>query len=221
MNFRSLGFVSTFFGPFTIAFPWGPGSCNSPDPFGPAHAVGSPGLSGTLDDGDFIVTVAGEKLTLNGPNRFAPGEYPIKLEAGCAEEFKGFLVRLSSDEVADTTGLLTSSQMNVEDSLVSCGDMLVGSLSHLDNAPKQAITGTINWPLVTDNIRLDVSVVVSNNALDGSVYYISNFELETTNAKGKKKGKSDKSTKCSKSSKSGKKRRLAGSVDRRSGVRGL
>lgn len=169
---------------FAQALPIRPLSCASPQPlFGPHTAPGFVG--GTeLDDFSLEVRINGQILNpAEAVSLLVNANNVIELIATGDMIFRGFLLKLSSTDGADTTGYLVSSDDNIDtsDSLDLCTALNASSLSHTSNMNRTSIKARLMIDETFDDLKLEATVVISNGvAAPGSEWYQSSYNITVT-----------------------------------------
>eukprot|EP00542_Grammatophora_oceanica_P007118 CAMPEP_0194059282 /NCGR_PEP_ID=MMETSP0009_2-20130614/68577_1 /TAXON_ID=210454 /ORGANISM="Grammatophora oceanica, Strain CCMP 410" /LENGTH=274 /DNA_ID=CAMNT_0038709761 /DNA_START=46 /DNA_END=866 /DNA_ORIENTATION=+ len=170
------------------AFPTQPGSCNEDNPLGGFHLTRAPSAtegSGGIGDGGFELVFGDVPLfDMAGVVNVVEANEMIELRVLSSNTdgfFRGFLIRISDfgDMIDDATMILQPRDSDAQ-RLGACNSMNIPSLAHTQNFNKTSIVGFFEYPMpVSENpIRLEVTVVVANNAGEGSVWYYSDFRLE-------------------------------------------
>ncbi|GAX25608.1 hypothetical protein FisN_28Hh083 [Fistulifera solaris] len=149
------------------ANPSGAGACpaGAAAPGGP-HLTGSPGLVGELSEGNYVVSVGGSPIVLDGTPIDVPLDFDIQVTAD-GTEFKGILIRVGGAGVDQ----VTSSDLTAP--AEACGD--VGSVTHSDNSPKTVGTASVSLDAAA-TLDVDISVVLENED-NVSTFYYSAFQI--------------------------------------------
>lgn len=148
---------------------------------GGLHNTANTVLTGELSKDDIELQINGVALQPGVPFDIEIGkDYDWKLiTAGTC--FRGFLVRLGrGNGNVDTRHSLTASGYTAQLAQTSCIDAwLVGGVTHNSNVLKNLEQGKLTVHLPSQNMPLDVTVVIQNR--NGySVYYYSQFTLHAS-----------------------------------------
>jgi hypothetical protein len=160
------------FAPFIIqAAPTGACSCDG----GKAAVEGSHVLgnvvTGMLIDGGFDLVVNGQyKLDPSILTSVEVGKtLTLSIKGG---PFRGILLRMGA--VGLTMIPATNFQL-----AIACMESNVAGITHTENAGKSGLTSIGEFRVPTEQeLEVDVTVVVSNNANDGSVYYYNSYQMK-------------------------------------------
>jgi hypothetical protein len=156
-----------------LAFPEMAGGCDRGVPSVGASHVSDLATTGSLKDGNITVTL--NRIPLVNYSTVSINQN-YKLEVRSPNGFRGLLVRVTGEDFT-----FTSDDENFQDAEACSADSnvprletIVG-LSHKDNDLKNRASGDIKFILEQD-FQVDITVVVSNNANDGSEYYFTSFQ---------------------------------------------
>jgi hypothetical protein len=174
-----VGVVFVAFGPLSSAeaYSTGAGQC-----IGGMAAVGAPhmtatAVTGPLSDASLVVAVNNRVFNVSEIGNFyveTGTDYTILIQAQDGS-FRGALIRASSDDGAEFT-----LEPGVNGQVASvCTDPGVLGVTHTSNDLKTELGATLNIA-VAGTIVLDVTVVQSQNANDGSVYFYTPYALTAT-----------------------------------------
>ncbi|GAX21390.1 hypothetical protein FisN_28Lu119 [Fistulifera solaris] len=148
-----------------VAGPNGASACpaGAAAPAGP-HVEYTPGLLGEVTEGNYVVSVSGSPIPLDGTVVEAGLDFDIQVTGA---EFKGILIRVggaTADQVT-STDLVAPAE--------ACAG--VGSVNHGENILKSVGTATVSLdaPTILD---IDLSIVVENTA-GASTFYYSAFQI--------------------------------------------
>ncbi|GAX25606.1 hypothetical protein FisN_28Hu078 [Fistulifera solaris] len=143
-----------------------------------AHVENTPGLVGGVSEGNYIVSVGGSPITLDGNVVEAGLDFDIQVTGA---EFKGILIRVggaSADQVT-STDLVAPAE--------ACVD--VGSVNHVENSLKSVGTATVSLDAPT-TLDIDLSIVVENTA-GASTFYYSAFQIDAVDDSAPTDGETD------------------------------
>jgi hypothetical protein len=141
---------------------------------GGTHLCNEPIVTGSLADGGFTVFV--DQDTLTDTMDIAMNTAYL-IYVGNAPTFRGALLRFASTSGTDGAFTLEPDDSGTA-AAAACntvGDGVLG-LTHVDSEPKFAMTGVLKANTV-GSIALDITVVISNNNVNGSSYYYSPYTL--------------------------------------------
>lgn len=135
--------------------------------------------TGQIQVGGFDVFINDVKLvvTTTGPNIFdfdAGVDNKLTIKSSDGDQFRGVLIILSQNQT-NTKEALTP--LAPYQDPIACEKLPYGGLTHSEPSLKSTADGTLRWDTVGDIVSLDVNIVVVNNAVDGSVYYYTNYKL--------------------------------------------
>ena len=153
------------------AFSTGAGGCNggmaAAEEFHLDESNGREVRGGALIDGEIVVSIGGQILTVTNAIDVPIGE-DLLLSVNAEDiEYKGVLVRLEAPSGVDTGGALLPGA-NTQVAQV-CSDPIIG-ITHTDSATKSMSTGTIRFDEEVLNIALDITVVFENSVVSAFVY---------------------------------------------------
>lgn len=158
-----------------LAYPTGAGGCASG-----VAAVGGTHLTynrttGPLADGNFQVFLDDTtELAPNTTTMITPSqEYMIRIVASGDAFFEGALIRV------DGTGTTLEPGLNAQTAM-ACTDAASGA-THVNTTEKTEFTATFGTD-GTENVIVDVTVVVVSSASEGSIYYYDQFVLQPEGA---------------------------------------
>ncbi|CAB9503685.1 expressed unknown protein [Seminavis robusta] len=161
------------------ASPTGASAC----PGGEAAVGGTHLTAADLKTGTLEESPQGLKVQLNGadlvpgiPGIFFGGEEATISLTGTAD-FKGFLLRLDGAvfDAADVTyGFDPSEEDEIQQAAVCTGG--AEGWTHTNNSPKSTVSVSITLGAARSDLRLDVTVVISNSA-GVSEYYYTGYDL--------------------------------------------
>lgn len=135
--------------------------------------------SGQIQVGGFDVFIDDVQLvrTTTGPNLFdfeAGVDHKLTIKSNEGNQLKGVLIIISQGENNTKTALTPLDPYQVP---IACEKYPYSGFTHKEPSFKSTADGTLRWDTVGDNFLLDVNIVVQNNAVDGSIYYYTNYKL--------------------------------------------
>ncbi|GAX21391.1 hypothetical protein FisN_28Lh083 [Fistulifera solaris] len=133
---------------------------------GGSHLDNMPGLVGGLSKGNYVVSVGGSPVVLDGTPIEVPLDFDIQVTAD-GTEFKGILIRVGGASVDQVTSADLTAPAG------ACGD--VGSVTHSDNSPKTVGTASVSLDAAA-TLDVDISVVLENED-NVSTFYYSAFQI--------------------------------------------
>jgi hypothetical protein len=170
-------FLSCFWCAFTTALPTGAVGCEG----GTAavsglHTTQATVLTGPLSQDDIEFQINGVPLQEGVPFQIDIGADNQWRLVTAGTFFRGFLVRLDrGDGNVDTRASLDSTTNTGKLAEEACqSSYLVGGVTHNSNSLKNMEEGVLNVDLPSQNMPLDVTVVIQNRN-DVSIYYYSGF----------------------------------------------
>ena len=135
--------------------------------------------SGDLSEGDYRVFIDGKQLSSGNIVTFPVGtEVPIRLEG---DNYKGFLLRLSSPSGVTTVDALSADSDDVQVSGLCTDQETVGGLTHTSNLEKTLVEGFLLMDEAATDLILDVTVVMQNNG-GNSQYTYGSFQVSAEDA---------------------------------------
>lgn len=155
-----------------IAYPTMAGGCD-----GGVAAVGGPHLigavNGSLADGNYSLFINNNVIdpTLSLTNFMSGKKYLISVRSSSSTTFRGALIRAEMDASSDFT-----LEPETNGQLASVCSAPILGVCHTNNKNKTELGAKFSTNS-TGTLFLDVTVVKSNNAVDGSRYYYTRFTL--------------------------------------------
>jgi hypothetical protein len=139
--------------------------------------------TGPLSDGTYIVTLNGATLVPNSTTAInASQSYTIAVTSEDGnQQYKGVLVIASSASTNFTAAVLQPVGGLLQAS-TPCAVLRRAGVTHTSAASKTTSTTTLNVPKNVTDLKLDVNVVVANNAAQGSIYYYDQYKFNVTGA---------------------------------------
>lgn len=171
-----------------LAFPVGAGSCpKGEDAVGGTHLADSASKfrTGSLAEGGIEVAINGVALDPERPFNIMAGTlhtWSISVAEDAPKPFKGFLVRLEGDNLDAREAFIPGPNKDVQEAIVCTVNDAVGGVTHTDRNPKRFVSGELILDDPSDEISLDVTVVVENLEVEDerrSAYFYSGFTLNS------------------------------------------
>jgi hypothetical protein len=133
-----------------LAYPKVPGSCASGNPLGGKH--NKAGSSGTLSNLGAVLQIGGKLVSPTQVFSVPTGKNLSITLTSSKQTFRGFLMRISQGSADTSSYLNKSSDDNVQ--VVSfCTSGKIGGIGHNSNSDKSRVKGTLNIPVVMDNLK--------------------------------------------------------------------
>ena len=169
--------LSSFLENTILAYPGGAGGCNTGGAVADTHLVNP--TTGSLKDGNFQLVTNGNAVI--SPNRNITAITPesgyqlnILPVSGSGAVFRGVLIRVQGPGTFTLTP-----KTNAQVAMACPGNGVVG-VTHIDRTDKTEFGS--GFKTESEGLyKVEVTVVVSNNATSGSVYYYDSFELTSYN----------------------------------------
>jgi Reeler domain len=166
-------FINTLLLATALAYPKVPGSCATGNPLGGSHKKAA--SSGELSNLGLILKIGGKIVSPSKVFSVPVGkDLSISLSSS-RQTFRGFLMRASQGST-DTRGFLKKALDGNVQVVPLCTSAKVGGIGHNNNSDKSSVNGTLNIPAVMNDLKLEITVVVKNNAQ--SVWYKSDYSLK-------------------------------------------
>lgn len=156
------------------AFPSGAGGCSGGQAAVEGAHLTTDAVTGFLSDGGFELVV-NDQFSLD-PDTLTSLEIgkPYSLSIRSSGPFRGILIRMEGD------GITVTPASGFQEAAVCDGDGALG-ITHTENSDKTGLTSIGSFEVSsTQDLGVDVTIVVSNNGQDGSEYYYNPYLLETT-----------------------------------------
>jgi len=145
---------------------------------GGLHLTRRPLTAGPLENGYISVIFDGFPLMEGMPTEVATDQdILISVETQGGGQFKGALIRVEAPSDPSPSFILSPDGPGAQSADVCV--LPVMGVTHTTNDGKQDIAGSLYTGTSATILVLDVTVVVENNSVDGSIYYHAQFILET------------------------------------------
>jgi hypothetical protein len=138
-------------------------------------------VTGPLSDGTFVVTLDGVTLDPTVSTTINALEiYYIAVTSVTREKpYRGVLVIASSASTNFTSAVLQPAGVSefILKASPSCGEISRAGVTHKSPDTKTITYSSLLVPKNLADLKLDVNVVVANNAINGSIYYYNQFSF--------------------------------------------
>ena len=160
----------------TAAFSTGAGGCSGGEPaVGATHLGGDRSVqSSGLSEAGISVTIDAVELSPTQPIDVPVGSDLVVTIDSSSITYLGALVRLEAPNGVDTSTAL-SPAVNMQDANV-CVSPIAG-ITHENSNEKSLSTGMLRFDEAVNGVFLDITVVFSNNAQQGSIFAYDRMEV--------------------------------------------
>jgi hypothetical protein len=143
-------------------------------------------VTGPLSVGTFIVTLNSDTLdpAVSTTINVLENHYIAVTSVAGDKPYRGVLVIASSASTNFTSAVLQPAGVS-EDTLktsLPCAEIGRAGVTHNSSDTKTITYYTLIVPKNLADLKLDVNVVVANNAINGSIYYYNQFSFNVTSA---------------------------------------
>lgn len=165
---------------FVRASPYGASGCDGGKAaVGGAHLTGN-AVTGSLAQGGFELILDNKYILVpNVPMPLIAGQsYSLSIKAEDGSFFRGVLIRMEGAAGTDEDEILMSPAPGYQGASV-CEDIGVRGITHTGPEDQTGLTSIVEFSVPSvQELSVDVTVVVSNNAGEGSEYYYDPFVFD-------------------------------------------
>jgi Reeler domain len=134
-------------------------------------------VTGGISLGQFQVKIGNTILVANKTNYIASDtNLTVQLASTNGTQFRGVLIILNQPDVDMSSNLFISPSSTTLKVQENCTASNYSGFTHTNNELKSSAEATVNMPR-EQLAYLDVTVVLYNNAVDGSAYYYTRYDI--------------------------------------------